>query len=210
MESLENINFESIQDLLYILKKDVSKLTYKYKQDMIEAMKKSNKVITIHLYPFWYGKSGKSLLERNEWSWHQIYLCLSNNKIYYSLGHGRSSCMRENHNFFIDVFLKNKSLRNKTISAVIVSYKKDVLAYYFYNKYNYCNHDVGSNWNKELVEKLKKARLPYSYIDYESSEGPNFESKKVIFKVKKKIEIYKAIKEDIWSKKFYAKLKKQL
>ena len=63
-----------------------------------------------------------------------IYV-LYNNTICYSLGHGRSSGKRENHNFFIGSFLRNKKLRNKTITAIIISHRKDVLAYYFYEKY---------------------------------------------------------------------------
>ena len=93
----------------------------------------------------------------------------------------------------IDSFLRNKKLRDKTITAIIISHREDVLAFYFYDKYAYCNHDIGSNWDRKIVERLKKTTLPYSYVTHDS-----FEKRGVIFKTRnKETEIYKAIKEDI-------------
>ena len=198
-------NFEDINRLLSILRAGPSKLTYKYREEMIENMKRADKAITVHLYPAWYGKSKESLLGMNEWSYHQIYLCVYNNEICYSLGHGRSSGMRENHNFFIDSFLRNKKLRDKTITAIIVSHKKDVLAYYFHDKYAYCNHDIGINWDRRISERLKKTILAYSYVTYEG-----FKKRRVIFKTRnKEIEIYKAIKEDIRDRKFFMRIRQK-
>ncbi len=200
-----DIDLEDINDLLSILKASISKLTYKHREEMIKDMKRADKAITVHLYPVWYGKSKESLLSMNEWSYHQIYLCLYNNAICYSLGHGGSSGMRENHNFFIDSFLRNKKLRDKTITAIIISHRKDVLAYYFYDKYGYCNQDIGSNWDRKIIERLKKTILPYSYVTHDG-----FEKRRVIFKTRnKEIEIYKAIKEDIRNRKFLMRIRKK-
>lgn len=196
-----DIALEKINGLLSILRADTSRLAYQSREKMVEGMERANKAITVHLYPAWHGRSKASLLGMNEWSYHQIYLCVYNDEICYALGHGRSSGMRENHNFFIDSFLRNKKLRDKTITAIIIAYRNDVLAYYFYNKYAYCNHDIGSNWDRKIVERLKKTFLPYSY-----TSGFGFEKKTVMFKTRnKEIEIYRALREDIWGRKFLLK-----
>lgn len=198
MKRPENINFESMHDLQSVLKRDISKLKYAHRQELIDLLKKSDKAITVHLYPVWSGrKRHECLMELNEWSYHQIYLCIYEGEIYYSLGHGRSSGMRENHNFFMDAFLKDKELRNKTMTAIIVSSRKDALAFYFYSKYAYCNHDIGSNWDRGIVKRMRKSGLPYSQISY-----GGFEKTEVTFKTKTEMTIYRSVREDIWQRKF--------
>jgi len=199
-------DFKRIEDVRRILKKPCELLTYLHQKEMVKAMKGAEKILTIHLYPVWIGrKKRKCLLDLNEWSYHQIYICKNEGKIYYSLGHGRSSLMRENHSFFIQTFLERKDLRKKTVTAVLVTSKEDILAYSFYRGYAYVNHDVGSNWDFKLFDKVKKAKLPFSYIT------GLIEKPTIRFASKKgEIVVYQATKQDIWLKEIEEKLRKGL
>lgn len=203
MKNLENINFEGMDDLLYVLRMDKEKLVYKHREEMIDAMKNSDKLITVHLYPFSTSrKKEQSLIEMDRWSYHQLYICINNNKIFYSCGHGDTNGSRENHNFFIDKLLGEEELRSKIPTAVIVTHKRDVISYYFYKNYAYSNHDIGSNWDAEIRKRLRESKLPYSCLNLLEN------GKEVIFKTRKKeIIVYRALKEDISWKKFQKKLK---
>ena len=206
MKKLENISLGNIYDVLSILRTDAARLEYKHREEMVDAMKKAEKrkLITVHLYPVWHSRNAKSLIERADWSYHQIYLCIQDGKILYSLGHGRSSGMRENHNFFINEFLKNSKLREKTPTAVIVTFKKDALAYFFYKRYAYCRHDIGTNWTWNSREKAKLQKMSCSYISYDGNFG---EGKRILFSSKnEETEVYNALTSDFIAQKLCKKL----
>ncbi len=133
------------------------------------------------------------------WSYHQIYLFVHQNQIYWAFGHGDTSQSRSNHNHLLEIFLKYKEARKKVITAIIAVNNGSIISYYFYNGFAYSNNDIGSNWNREIVENLKKSKLPYSEV-YNNINSP---TKSLFFINRKiKIEIYRQTKEDISSRKF--------
>ena len=81
--SRSKINFEEIGNLRRILKIPKQDLIYISYEKLSDIMKKSKKIITIHLYPFFMGRyKEKCLLDLNRWSYYQIYLCIYEDKIY--------------------------------------------------------------------------------------------------------------------------------
>ena len=197
-------NFESISEVMKILRKPREKIEFVSPKEMIDLIKKTPKSLTIHLYPTGYwNKKEKCLLDLNRWSYHQIYLCFYNQKAYCLMGHGDTSGSRQLHNEMIDYFIKNRELRDKIISIIAVNFKGFLLSYYFYNHFAYSNCDIGSNWDTEIRNRLKKSKLPYSYV------YGGFDKKTVKFRNKgEEIIIYKQIEEDISRRKFEEKLKR--
>jgi hypothetical protein len=158
--NLENYCLQSIYDLTRILRVPREKIAFVHAQEIIDIMKSTDKKITVHLYPLKFSKPKKErLLDYDKWGYHQIYLAIKDNQIYCCLGHGDSSGSRALHNQMIELFLQNKKLREETPTAVLVTFKGNVMAYYFYKKYAYLNEDVGSNWKIGLGKELAKKAI---------------------------------------------------
>lgn len=141
--NLEKISFENIEDLRYIMRRPWKTLNFTSVNEIIEIMKNTDKKITVHLYPLGiYRGKRKTLLNMYEWSYHQIYLAIKDDKIFCCMGHGDSSVSRERHNHLIDLFLEDKELQKQVPTAVLVVCKNILLAYYFHETYSYSNHPV--------------------------------------------------------------------
>ncbi len=204
--SLNKLNFEGIRDLKKVLRMPKSEMKYISPTEFKEIIRDVEKIITIHLYPFSYNlRKEKCLLDLQRWSYHQIYLFVYQNQILWTFGHGDSSQSRSNHNQLLEIFLKDKKMRKKTITAVIAVYDSKIVSYYFYSGFAYSNNDIGSNWNRDIIEKLKKSGLPYS----NTCSNTLLSTKRLFFVNKEKeVEIYCQTEEDILSKKFSLYLKK--
>jgi len=185
-------NFESITNLKRILRKPLEKLKYIFPSELEKMI--NDKIVTIHLYPFAYThRKEKCLLDLQRWSYHQIYLFIHQNQTLWAFGHGDTSQSRMNHNHLLEIFLKNK--KAKVISAVIATYKGDIVSYYFHEGFAYCNHDIGSNWNREISTRLKNQ--PYS-----ETRSDMLNNVRSLFFVNKgkEIEIYRQTTSDITDK----------
>ncbi|MFH1256675.1 MAG: hypothetical protein V1494_05295 [Candidatus Diapherotrites archaeon] len=169
------------------------KIEFVHAQEIIGVMKSTDKKITVHLYPLRFSRPKKErLLEYDKWSYHQICLAIKNSHIYCCLGHGDSSGSRAIHNQMIELFLQDKKLREKTPTAVLVTFKGNVMAYYFYKKYAYLNEDVGGNWKIGLGKELAKKRIPFS--QRKILDG----GREIIFKTPtKEAVVFRALQEEL-------------
>ncbi len=201
---LKDISFERINDLIRIMKMPREFINFVSPKEMVSIMKHSKQKITVHLYPVGWRYKSKSLLDMHKWSYHQIYLTIKNDLLYCCIGHGDTSGGRQWHNELIDLFLKDKKLIKETPTAVLIAHKNILLAYYFYESYAYSNHDIGWNWDRAIRDRLKKSRLPYSYMS-------NLDKKEVWFKGKKEeILVYKTLNEDIYGRNLHKKLREMM
>jgi hypothetical protein len=151
--NINKLNFESIRDLTKVLKLKKDRLEYIYPSKLEEIINDVKSIITVHLYPF-FNKTRKErcLLDLQRWNYHQIYLFIYKNNIYWSFGHGDTSGARENHNYLLSIFLKNKLARKKIITAIIVTFNGEIISYYFYKSFSYSNNDIGSNWDRNMIK----------------------------------------------------------
>ncbi|MEW6294788.1 MAG: hypothetical protein AB1467_00640 [Candidatus Diapherotrites archaeon] len=191
--NLENFSLKNIYDLTRILRVPREKIEFVYPQQIIDIMNSTDKKVAVHLYPLKFSKPKKErLLDYDKWGYHQICLAIKDNLIYCCLGHGDSSGSRELHNQMTELLMQNKKLREETPTAVLVTFKGNVMAYYFYKKYAYLNEDIGSNWKIGLGKELAKARIPFSQrriLD---------EGREIIFKTaQKETIIFRALEEEL-------------
>ncbi len=191
--NLENFSLQNIYDLTRILRVPREKIEFAHPQEIIDIMNSTDKKIAVHLYPLGFSKPKKErLLDYDKWGYHQIFLAIKYNQIYCCLGHGDSSGSRTIHNQMTEFLLQSKKLREETPTAVLVTFKGNVMAYYFYKKYAYLNEDIGSNWKIGLGKEMTKARIPFSQrriLD---------EGREIIFKtVQKEIIVFRALKEEL-------------
>lgn len=203
---INKLNFENIADLKRVLKMPIDKLKYISPSELREIIKDIKNIVTVHLYPFSYSnRKEKCLLDLQRWSYHQIYLFVYEDKIYWAFGHGDTSQSRSNHNNLLEIFLRNPKARRKVLTAIIAVNNRNIISYYFYDGFAYSNNDIGSNWNSEIVKNLKKSKLPYSKVCSNTSL-----STKSLFFINRKIEIeiYRQTEEDIFSRKFSLYLKR--
>ncbi|MBI4980453.1 hypothetical protein HZC30_02750 [Candidatus Woesearchaeota archaeon] len=200
---IKNLSLEKIEDVLYLLRRPREELKYLSPEEMVTALREAEQKITVHHYPLRLSRSpSKNLLELGEWSYHQIYLAMGK-EIGYCLGHGRSSGARERHNQMIDAFLEDKVLQQSTPTAVLVTHKSLLLAYYFHQHYAYVAHDVGMNWGGEIALRLKRSRLPCS-----ERRGPIFSDEEVWFKEGETEKlVYRAVREDIHQRRMEERLR---
>jgi hypothetical protein len=191
--NLENFSLQSICDLTRILRVPLEKIEFVYAQEIIDILNSTDKKVTVHLYPLKFSKQKKEcLLDYDKWSYHQICLAIKDNQIYCCLGHGDSSGSRMIHNQMIELFLQNKKLREETPTAVLVTFKGNIMAYYFYKKYAYLNEDVGSNWKTGLGKELAKKRIPFSQRKILD------EGREIIFKTTtKETIVFRALQEEL-------------
>jgi hypothetical protein len=204
---LENVSFSKMQDLLYIMRRPVDDVEYPRAEEMLSLLEQAEQKVTLHLYPVNRSrKKIKRLIDMDSWSWHQIYLAIHDNKVHYLKCNGDTSQGREWHNQCIDHFLDNKELRMEVPTAIVVTSKREPIAYYFHDHYAYVDHDIGTNWDRDIAKKLWEARLPRSHINHHS----NFGGKDIMFYTRKKKElVFRAVQEDIFSRDLRQRLTKQ-
>ena len=196
--------FGNISELARVLRMDYSRLNPAAPKDIAAMMADSGSSATVHLYPAMLGRRKEScLFSMQLWSYHQIYLCHYNGKIHYSVGHGSSSGARQRHNELIDLFLKSPELQKKVLSAVIVSFKGSIAAYYFHEHYSYAAHDIGSNWDSGIAESLKQSGLPYSSRVF----GRDSRFRVAFADSGREILVYDALREDICQREFEKRLR---
>jgi len=199
---LENLNFEDVYDLMYIMRKPANSVHWDSPKKIVDVMKNAEKKVTIHFYRLGgYRKDRKTLLDCCQWSYNQLYIAMKDKEIFCCRTNGNSSGSRQYHNAFIDYFLQDKKLQKEVPTAVLVTHKDDLLAYYFYPSYAYVNHDIGSNWPlpEDIRKRLKTEKLPHSYQSFEHhwSDG-----KEIWFKTtREKILVYKALQKDALSQR---------
>lgn len=191
--NLENFSLKNIYDLTRILRVPHEKIEFVHAQEIIDIMDSTDKKIAVHLYPLRFSKPRKErLLDYDKWGYHQIFIAIKNNQIYCCLGHGDSSGSRMIHNQMTEFILQNKKLQEETPTAVLVTFKGNIMAHYFYKKYAYLNEDIGSNWKIELGKELTKKHIPFSQRNCLN------EGKEIIFKTPtKKIIIFRALEQEL-------------
>lgn len=199
-------NFENIDSIRKILKLKINKLKYISPEEFEKTIHQVSQIVTIHLYPFSHRrKKEKCLLDLQRWNYHQIYLVVYNNKILWTFGHGDSSQSRNNHNKLIDIFLKDEKARQKVLTVILAVRNSEILSYYFYDGFVYSNHDIGSNWSLDIIDLLKKSKLPFSQVRSNSL----LSTKSLIFvNNDEENELYKQTEEDLVTRKIYSHLKK--
>lgn len=196
---------DNIFGLEKVLRIPLKKINFVSAEEMTKTMNSVDKKITVHLYPMPAIKKAKCLLDYNRWSYHQIYLAVKGKKIFCCIGHGNSSGSRAAHNHLIELFTQNKKLQESTPTAVIVTFKGNIISYYFYKKYAYLNQDIGSNWNRKICSKLEKNSLPFSEKNFLKSNGMQ-----ISFKTKtKKTILFKSIQNDGHLEKIMKRLKNE-
>lgn len=202
----EKLFFDNISDLKKVMRVPLEKIDFVSAEQIANIMSSANKKITIHLYPMpTLKRAEKCLLDYGKWSYHQIYLAIKEEHIYCCIGHGNSSGSRARHNHLIELILKNKKLQETTPTAVLVTFKGNVIAYYFKDKYAYLNQDIGSNWSRKIINKLEKSRLPFS----ERYSLQNF-GMEILFKTRtRKTTVFKAIQNDGHMEKILRSMKNE-
>ena len=203
--NLEKLTFDNIPDLNKVLRVPLERINFVSAEQITETMNSVDKKITVHLYPMPAIKKTKCLLDYNKWSYHQLYLAIKDKKIFCCIGHGNSSGSRAVHNHLIELFIKNKKLQESTPTAVLVTFKGNIISYYFYKKYAYLNQDIGSNWNKKICSKLKENNLSFSEKNFLKSNGMQ-----ISFKTKtKKTILFKAVQDDGFIEKIMMGMKNE-
>ena len=200
--NLEKLSFDNISDLKKVMRIPLEKIDFVSAEQMVKIMNSADEKITVHLYPMpALKRTEKCLLDYAKWSYHQIYLAIKEGKICCCIGHGNSSGARATHNHLIELILKNKKLQETIPTAVLVTFKGSIIAYYFNKKYAYLNQDLGSNWGRKICGKLAKSEMPFSEKNFPKNGGMEIK-----FNTKtKKTTIFKAVQNDGFLEKFMKK-----
>lgn len=207
----KNLSLERIHDLTYLLKRPLEEITFAAPEKMMEALGEAGQKITVHLYPLRRTRrarrTGSAACLRDYYLWHynQIYLALREDKIFALVGHGDTSSGREYHNHCLDLLLQDGKLRKEIPAAILISYRKEIISYYFPETFAYSNHDIDMNWHRGLAKRLSKAGVPYS-----QRRGTSFYGGTEIYFHNQKGEeslLYKAVEEDTSTRRFRQRLK---
>ncbi len=205
-----NIKTESgLQKLLNTPTKNCKPLDSK---NMIEAIKESEKNLTIHLYStgniihlrrkknesksdLYYRKIRKEkFLDYEREMYCQIYLTKEKDETYYLITHSMSSGSRAEHNQMIYYFLKNKDLRENIETSIAIIDRKNIIKTHNYENYSYMDFEIGSQGYREVKEILEKNPIPHSKRELSKNNFLTGEkkiyfndnkSKKIIYKIPK-------------------------
>lgn len=200
---LEKISLGGIYGLMHVLKRPFDGIEFSSPGEMISLMKKAKEKITVHHYSAEPKRGEENCLLDTMDLFSQIYIALSEGRIHCCISGSRSSGRREAHNQLIDFLLADKELRKNLPTMVLATHRGNAAAYYYHERYAYVNHDIGSNYEKDIAAKLQGAKLPFSFIRHNTEGGLE-----VVFENKgQRTIIYKALRQDAASKRFAEKLK---
>jgi len=198
--------FNNKLDIQKILNTKTEKLNPVSSQEIIKLMKKSKKNLTIHLYStgeiiipkrrkgeslteLYQRKINKETLSAYEKDiMSQIYITQKNNHIYYNTTNPGSSGKRRDHNYLIEMILKDNELRNKIKTSITIIKRKKAIKTKYFEKYSYMDFCIGMQGYSYLRGLLEKSNLPYSRLEY-SKENPLLGKRKIFFNSKEKKEI---------------------
>jgi hypothetical protein len=130
--------------------------------NIADKLKKAKQKMTIHLYPEDSARrqTVRRLIDFRRTS--QIYLVGDgDDNFLFATTDGGSSGRRRDHNGLIDFCIDNNI---KMPTMVVVTHHGRIASYYLHDNYSYIDHDVGSNWGIDILLKIKKAKLPKSYL----------------------------------------------
>lgn len=200
---LESVSFEKACDLFHVMRRPLETIRYPAPEEMVDVMRGAERKVTVHLHVLGSGRKKEDcLLRLNRWSWFQLYIAIKGGELFVREGYGRSSGAREIHSRMIELMLADRKLRNETPTAVVITSRGQVLAYYFHERYAYVDRDVGSNWGRDLRNRARKARMPYSEATG-FFDGPV----EVRFRTaKRNILVYREMREDIWRRRLSKRL----
>ncbi len=199
---LENVSFFRINHTGYVMKRTIGEAVSVEPENMLEVMRKAEQKATVHLYPITPNKvEPKRLIELNSWPHAQFYLAISRNRIYYCVASGETEERKQAHNYLVSEFLADPELQRKTPTAVLVTSRKDIIAYRFHENYAYVDHDLADAGNDEgdiedwsLGKRLDETELPSSYRT-ENNPGDGIE---IFFSTRGyPIPIFSSTKQDI-------------
>ena len=155
----------------------IERVNFLSPEEMIDVMGKASvKATTVHAYRFEKPKikKEKSILDHTGYL-SQAYIAIertgsgSKGPIYRAcclVTKGGNSGGRANHNQMIDAFLANPDLVKRVSTAVFVFHKKDVIASYEHSSYAYSDFSIGTNWDLEhkdnIRKRVKESGLPFS------------------------------------------------
>ncbi|MBW3017300.1 hypothetical protein KY316_02920 [Candidatus Woesearchaeota archaeon] len=201
---LDNIRFQSINDLMFILNREIGDERVKPSspEEVLKVMRNTERKITAHLYSIFPLRKEKTILD-----WARVSAQLHaavDDKVYYCIGGSWSSGRREWHNHMIDAVLEDEKLRKQTPTAVVVTGYGKLISYYFYENYAFVNQDIDSNWHKGLRERLDKAGLPFT-----ERKGEHGLYEIVLNEQGKETLLYRSMSIDFAHKRFYESLRKK-
>jgi hypothetical protein len=194
-------NLTRMRQVEHLLRRDIKKLSYADADEMIQRLFDAKHKVTVHLYPEGRRKRnpGKLLdLSRDS----QIYLAGEGDDFAYLWTDSGSSGRREWHNKMID-FVHNHVSGLRIPTAVVITSRNEILSYLVNEDYAYMDMCIGTNWGSMIKRQLTVKPLPKT-----SREG-RFHDSSIVFEDGDYREvIYKAIRRDPQSEKFWSELGK--
>ena len=200
---LSKIDFSDIMQVMYLMRRPFEQFQIvSREEEMVEKMKDSERKATFHVYPInMYNKVPGRLLDVP--TFQQTYLALEEGKVFCSYGIGHGSGGRYRHNRFIELFLDNEELQKQVPTVVLVTHRKDAMAYYFHGSYAYMNHDIGINASEGLYGRVEESGLPFSHQVFDLGRAYD----EIRFGEDKPI--YVAMKEDVVTRRFNEAMEKR-
>ena len=157
-------NLGNMRHLHALLTKPLEIVDMPKPEEVVARMRACDHRATVHLYAATYGRRHEParLLDYGEEAPAQIHLAWDGERIAAAVGSGETSHRREVHNAMIDLLLDDEELRRGTLTAVVLMANRRLLGFWFSEEYAYLHHNIGSNWDCSIEERLDRANLPFT------------------------------------------------